>query len=137
MAQLRYEPLTEPVLTCEKVFKVQKIQSQRQLQKHYDRSSIHRSAIGHVISLDEEQIILLTSDEPENNPTVIQHLLEDLQFEIGKLVKQEPSLSLLKRQEKMINKYSRIIDAIQALPEEADLEAGEGDRDLVAEKLSC
>lgn len=135
MAQLKYEPFTEPVLTCEKVFKVLNIQSQKQLQKSYDMSSFNRGAMGHVISLDEEQVILLTKDEPKENPTVVQHLLEDLQFELGKTVKQEPSLALLKRQHRMINKYNRIIEAILALPEE--VEENEVERDLVAEKLSC
>ncbi|XJS11073.1 hypothetical protein ACF3NG_02065 [Aerococcaceae bacterium WGS1372] len=136
MAQLKYEPLTEPILTCEKVFEVQKIYSQKQLQKSYDRSSIGRGAIGHVISLDDEQIILLNQDEPSDNPTVIQHLLEDLQFELAKLVKQEPTLRLLDRQEKMVSKYHRIIQAILALPEDKELDEEE-ERDLIAEKLSC
>lgn len=134
MPKLAYEPLTEPTLTCEKVFSVQPIFSKKQIQKFYDQASISHVAIGHVISLDEEQIILLTSDEPEENPTVTQHLLEDLQFELGKLVKREPSADIVKRQQRLINKYDRIIDAIEALPETSDEIV---DRDLIAEKLSC
>lgn len=134
MPQLAYEPLTEPTLTCEKTFSVQTVYSMKQLQKYYDQASISHSAIGHVISLDEEQIILMTSDEPVDNPTVTQHLLEDLQFELGKLVKREPSLDVLRRQHRLINKYDRIIDAIEALPETSDVTV---DRDLIAEKLSC
>ena len=134
MAQLKYEPLTEPVLSCEKVFQALNIFSKQQLQKHYDRSSGRHGIIGHVISLDEEQIILLINDEPKDKPTVTQHLLEDLQYELGKLVQQEATLDLLNRQERMINKYYRIIHAIRDLPEEMDIN---DDRDLVAEKLSC
>lgn len=134
MAQLAYEPLTEPVLTCEKVFTVQPIYSKKQLQKLYDKISINRSAIGHVISLDEEQIILMTSEEPKENPTVIQHLLEDLQSELGRLAKREPSMDLVRREARLINKFNRIIDAIEALPETSE---HEDNRDLMAEKLSC
>ena len=62
-----------------------------------------------------------------------QHLLEDLQFELGKLVKREPSSDIVKRQQRLINKYNRIIDAIEASETSDEIV----DRDLIAEKLSC
>ena len=134
MAELTYEPLTEPVLTCEKVFKVLPISAKDQLQKYYDQISVNRGAIGHVIALGEEQILLLTKDEPEENPTIIQHLLEDLQYELGKLNKREPSALVVKMEQRLINKYAKIIEAIEAMPETSKTEMR---KDIVAEKLSC
>ena len=43
-----------------------------------------------------------------------QHLLEDLQRELQKQVDREPTVSGVKRQQRLINRYANILEAIRS-----------------------
>lgn len=117
MAQLTYEGLAKSTLACELGFQQRNIESKEQLQNFYNQMSRNNSAVGHILGLDGEQIMLMNNEEPVGEATVEQHLIEDLQRELENQLKREPSISGVKRQQRMINKYANILEAIQALPE--------------------
>lgn len=120
MAQLTYEGLANSNLACELGFQKKNVESKEQLQNFYDQISRSNSAAGHVIGLDKEQVMLMLEDAPAGESSVQKHMLEDLQRELSKQVKREPSLSGVKRQQRMINRYAAILEAIEALPETSD-----------------
>lgn len=120
VGQLTYEGLAKSVLACELGFQKQHVESKEQLQNFYEQIMKSSSAAGHVITLDGDQVMLMLEDTPAGEATIQQHLLEDLQRELKKQVQNEPSLSGVKRQQRLINRYVNILEAIEALPETSE-----------------
>lgn len=117
MGQLTYEGQAISNLACEMGFQKREVTSRKQLQQFYDQIAKHPRATGHFIGLDGQQVMLMIEDEPKDSPTVVQHLLEDLQRELTNQLRCEPTISSLKRKQRIINNYAAIIEAIEALPE--------------------
>lgn len=117
MGQLTYEGQAISNLACEMGFQRRPVSSKEQLQQYYDQISRHPRAVGHVIALDGQQVMLMIEDEPKESPTVVQHLLEDLQRELTNQLKYEPTVSAMKRKQRIVNTYAALIEAIEALPD--------------------
>ncbi|XJS11074.1 hypothetical protein ACF3NG_02070 [Aerococcaceae bacterium WGS1372] len=118
MGQLFYEGQAVSNLACEMGFQRREVTSKEALQAYYNQISRHPRAVGHVLSLNGQQVMLMIEDEPKDYPPVVQHLLEDLQRELTNQLKYEPTISATKRKQRIINTYSNMIDAIEALPED-------------------
>ena len=117
MGQLTYEGQAVSNLACEMGFQRRQVRSKEELQQYYDQISRHPRAVGHVIALDGQQVMLMIEDEPKESPTVVQHLLEDLQRELTNQLKYEPTVSAMKRKQRIVNTYAALIEAIEALPD--------------------
>lgn len=120
MEQLTYEGQANSNLACELGFQKRNVKSKAQLQNFYDQISRSNSAAGHILGLGTDQVMLMIEDAPEGEATVRQHLLEDLQRELQKQVDLEPTVSGVKRQQRLINRYANILEAIEALPETSE-----------------